>query len=522
MQDEPKKTTAMTDAAELKGKRVKQGARKRANRWLVLLIALAVALATGYVVFLSDWLYPPAEVIEEVATSTPISLFRLIDRSASSADCVTITRRGETPYTLVYTRDEVTEQPRYVLEDAPYFRVDQAKAQAIGHYAALMLGSLVEEGVGDLSVYGLQEPSLVLQTDFPDGTRETVEIGDRLPTGSGHYARRGGERDVYSLTASVWATLNQERIALHAIEMPAWGTPEEFTGLRFEPAGAEPVELKLLTAAQRQSRLSLAAYRLVDPVQHDANDTRVIEMIDGILAIVPERYVGYAQTPETLSAFGLTEPRLRLGVTIRAAYTVEIAVGSAQNGETYIMFDGDGVVYALQSAKLAFAQKATVAYLVDQFSNLVNILQVDALSVSSGAETFDARIERIPTVSEDGTPKLDANGQQLTQDTYFYEEQVTRPDTFKKLYQLIIGARVDRILDDYECDGEEVATVVYRLKNGIGEWKVSYLAYDSEYYVVRAQDSTLLFLIKRAMVDQVLEACRAYRDGTFDPKVYGL
>ena len=505
MQQEPKKSLLMQDAGELKGKRAQAKANQRVGKGLALLVAVAVIAVTGFVVFFSGWLDAPAPEESPVPTAVPMT--RLFDSVVGKIEKITITRRESAAYTLLHAQSAGLEEPLYTVFGLPYFTLDQAKVKTLESAAMRGEGAIVAEDAEDLAIYGLENPALVLQVDALDGALEAIAIGDRIPTGGGYYARRMGEKNVYSVATSMRDALDQPLDSLHALALPVRFFQEDVARLWIEQAGMDTVELEMPLPEEWEKSISGATCLLVQPTRYDAHHERGLELIADALALTPDRYVGHAEAPEALEAYGLQSPRLRVRLTSQEGATLEIAAGNAEGPETYITLDESGDVYAVQSTKLVFAQNATFSRLVSQFANLVNIVKVDKMTIfGGGGVTFDLDIQR----NEGGA------GQK---DSYFFCGQPTSEDGAKKLYQVIIGTLVDRALEDPAFDGEVVARVDYQLNSGLGDMTVEYLAYDGDYYAVR-RDGKALFLIKHGKIDRMLEACQAYQNGAFDLKDY--
>jgi hypothetical protein len=59
----------------------------------------------------------------------------------------------------------------------------------------------------DLAAFGVLSPTLTVEVDLSDGTKQKVAVGDKAPTGSDFYALRDGETQVVLLSSAAQGTL---------------------------------------------------------------------------------------------------------------------------------------------------------------------------------------------------------------------------------------------------------------------------------------------------------------------------
>ena len=125
--------------------------------------------------------------------------------------------------------------------------------------------------------------------------------------------------------------------------------------------------------------------------------------------------------------------------------------------------DDTGDVYLTESSLVEFARTLTVAGIVDRFANIINIAKVDSLDVTTPDGSYELKIERVPEVDEEGNPSLDDDGEQIINEVYYFNGEETDEDSFKKLYQEVIGVLVNGMTEDYDIAGDATVTVTYHL-----------------------------------------------------------
>jgi len=275
--------------------------------------------------------------------------------------------------------------------------------------------------------------------------------------------------------------------------------------------------------------------RLVQPFVYEADATNVDTLYTNIAAITVSGYETEA-TPETLPLYGLDAPRYVLevkgtgtdadGNSIDGVPLLTLRVGLDKDAtSTYIKVDDTDAVYTAKRDLLTFLSTATAPNLVDRFANIINIAKVDRVEIVGMGVDDTMAISRTPDLDDDGNQKVNSAGVAQTIDEYTFNGESIDESTFKKLYQLVIGTRVDGVIPDGQApdaSAEPVLTVVYRLNTGSGAAEtIEYVPYNTDYYAVRRNGLTLFYLLK-TRVEQIPKALDAYRDGTFNPKDFGL
>lgn len=121
---------------------------------------------------------------EEKAEQTAKKLFPGI--TADEVSAVTVKLKDEEEIKLEKTSDWVVEQPVQALADSTLIETYLNTLLGISYEKAL------SEGVKDLSVYGLKEPSL--KVSFDSGEKSyTLSFGSKTPIGMARYARLEGD-----------------------------------------------------------------------------------------------------------------------------------------------------------------------------------------------------------------------------------------------------------------------------------------------------------------------------------------
>ena len=182
----------------------------------------------------------------------------------------------------------------------------------------------------------------------------------------------------------------------------------------------------------------------------------------------------------------------------------------ADEDYTYICVDDTGDVYLTESSLVEFARTLTVAGIVDRFANIINIAKVDSLDVTTPDGSYELKIERVPEVDEEGNPSLDDDGEQIINEVYYFNGEETDEDSFKKLYQEVIGVLVNGMTEDYDIAGDATVTVTYHLNVEPNEFTVEYVPYTRDAYAVR-RDGHTYFYVNNSTIEGMIQALVDYQ-----------
>ena len=509
----------LASASELRGnKSGKAGNGKGGRKMWVSLISLVVVLGLAVgAVFLSDMIKPEEEIVPE-ATAKPSTTVKIVDREKKDVASVTVQPAGKAAYTVISnaeasgTGEDVKYTYTYEIEGQPEFQLDQSLAGSIIGYAANMTATdLITENETEFAAYGLEEPALTVTMNYRDGTKAVWQFGNKVTGGSGYYVREEGKSAIFVLYSSAFTALNMELNDLYVVSMPV--TFEDYSliqHLLVEQKGKDTIELSYRSAEEES--FSISTLELVQPIRYDAHGDRAAEIFEACAALT---ITGYAGEKSELTEAGLDDPRAKIYASDADGNQLVFIVGNHKDtSNVYVQIDETEAVYLADASLLTFLDNVKVAYLVDQFANLVNIQKVDALTVTAGSESYEMSIKREPALDENGNQETNSNGQPKTNDTYFFDGEETDETPFKKLYQVIIGTQVSKIHDDHEYVGECAVRVAYKLNIAPYDFVIEYYEYDDQYYAVRRNDLTL-FLIKKDRIDNLVAQMEAYRNGTF-------
>ena len=83
-------------------------------------------------------------------------------------------------------------------------------------------------------------------------------------------------------------------------------------------------------------------------------------------------------------------------------------------------------------------------------------------------------------------------------------------DSFKKLYQEVIGVLVNGMTEDYDIAGDATVTVTYHLNVEPNEFTVEYVPYTRDAYAVR-RDGHTYFYVNNSTIEGMIQALVDYQ-----------
>ena len=191
-----------------------------------LLIGAIILAALGGAVWWSER-NPPATDTKGSSESP-----KLVSLKEDEVNRIEILRRAEAPTVLQ------KDKSGWQLAAPKPLRVDNdAVTSVVSAFTGLNWDRLIEEKAGDLSPFGLSDPALKVTVNG----KQTLLVGDEMPTGGNFYAKLDGDPRVFSLLSGTkssldksWKDLQDKRLLtiddskLARVELTAKGSTVEF------------------------------------------------------------------------------------------------------------------------------------------------------------------------------------------------------------------------------------------------------------------------------------------------------
>ena len=238
---------------------------------------------------------------------------------------------------------------------------------------------IVEETPADISVFGLDTPSLQISLSLKNGKERGIRIGDDHPMGGKIYLTRDGENKV--LTAGV--ARNQLDLSVYELRDKAILTFDTSQVIKLERTGNS----KTLTFEKKEDTWNLSEG--ISTARGDAD--KILNLINAIRAARIKKFID--EQPETLAPFGLDQPTLRLTLTDSKSDTPFSLLVGIETDEGYYAKTVSGKnVFAIDKE---FFDRLNNSRLVDFMKKtLIDLKEDEVASLAIRAEGEDIRIAR--------------------------------------------------------------------------------------------------------------------------------
>lgn len=333
-------STAAPDAGELRRKKKRQ----RQLVTSILLVVFAAALVAVYFIvaplLADDGKTDGADETTLISVSAHQSsevLSLSFPSSEASEGTITLTRGSSS------AEWEYTQRPGFPLSDT--------KLSSLASAVASISASREITEPGDLSTYGLDEPSLTVTVGYSDGTTRSYSIGDYNEYSSVYYMLTDGSGTVYTVDSSIIRAFSVSEDDI--ISLASLPTDITYTGYSVTaPDGsADNYTGDMLTDSYTEllGKLELTGWAAYDP-----SDEQLSEMGlgDGDAYTVTVDYSKEVQLDETNSDSSATSVTTTGSYSLRVGGKVLSEDGSDTTSQRYLLYGDDGVVYKADSSVL--------------------------------------------------------------------------------------------------------------------------------------------------------------------------
>lgn len=158
-----------------------------------LMIATVVLAALAGALYWSDH-HKPADNAKKVSAGTPLKILILNGADISKVD---IKKKGGGEIVLAKNGSG-----KWQIAAPKLLGADQdGVSSMVSALSSLTSDRLIEDEPGDLSQYGLKEPTLEVGVTGKDGKTHILLVGDDTPTGAAAYAKLDGESRVFAIAS---------------------------------------------------------------------------------------------------------------------------------------------------------------------------------------------------------------------------------------------------------------------------------------------------------------------------------
>ena len=357
----------------------------------------------------------------------------------------------------------------------------------------------------NLAEYGLDRPAATAKATYYDGSVETIEIGKMTPNGEYYYARRVGTTGVYLLYS-----ITGDRFFLTELDLIKKDFPgvyiDQLIYYKFEKRGQSVIELGYI-GSEDEMQQELESYGMVTLSMLQPYPGRDVYYSNlSMYLLEPMEPFSFdsvaAVYPEDLSVYGLDDPEYEFLLIDGEESVSHLIVGNAADAtRVYIMIPGYPVVYTTPKSNLDPFVNVNVFRMLDNFVSLVNIVNVDKITIDAPSRGRSHVIQLEHTVIE--AEEEDGRDEEVINVWIDGETFLELP--FKTYYQSLIALAYDTEIMDFEEGAEPELTIVYYLNDGKPDVTARYYPYNDHFYAVRRDEHPIQFISNIRGADTMFE-----------------
>jgi hypothetical protein len=240
------------------------------------------------------------------------------------------------------------------LTDLPTARIDDGViAGVISVLKGLAFeGPISEQESGnDLSVFGLDKPTLTLTLQLKDGVQKEVIFGKKSEYLSKRYAKLGGAQGLYLVDEAGFQSLNKSRNDIRA-KNP----------IKFNTADVREVTLETSMGKAMITQPAVGEWKVVDTQPRAGSKQDIEALLSDLRSLSVEEFIdgGEARLPE----FGLDKPTVTMTVKLRDGLKetlIRVLAGEAPNSKgTFFTYDGAPSVFKVPTEKVIPLRKGII------------------------------------------------------------------------------------------------------------------------------------------------------------------
>ncbi len=440
---------------------------------IIIILSIIAVLTTAFIVLLKT---EPKDETPASPSFEPITTIDMFKAEKENIKSITVTKDGKS-YTVA------TDGKSWVVNNDPSIKISQSRANTLAYECSTVtVRELAAEGVTDFSPYGLDNPTAAVDIAFKDGTTQGILIGNKTIDGSLCYIMLSGDNKVYtkSYSGTESLVLSLEKLrdeVLYNI------SEEDISAISIQKSGSNKIVLVRETLPASENEEQTYEWKMKEPVIKNANEYNLQEYIMPTILSLSFDSVA-ADNPENLTQYGLDNPYAVYTVSdTEKTYTVY--VGKETENGRFIKTPDSKAVYVVENSKLKFLEY-NYMQLVDKLIHLENIDEISKVTINGNGKNYEMTIEGAG----------DNAG-------YKINSVAVSEDTFKNVYQAVIGILLDDFTASAESAGETECTVTYHKKNG-EKTVVTYHNWDERNYLVRINGEGNL-ICRKKQITSVLD-----------------
>lgn len=406
-----------------------------------VVVAVVLIAALGGALYL---LNQPA-VDDGQESSTPIEVLYVVGEATPvPAKSVKVTNEHGSYTVNVENPEGAAGERVYTLDGMEELPAAKSTLAAVADAGAKIIARSLVDDSGSLAMYGLDKPSVTVEANLSDGSKNTILIGDAAPGNEGYYVTVDSVKTYLVGTSTIAYFLYRD---MDFMDKTITGGDPEQNMFKDATLGGTVREKDIVIKKSTDLLEGMySTHLIVEPIYADLDTQYGLPVIQGAYALTADEVVGVASTDSVLEEFGLKEPYSTLWIDTGdveedmgaglGAFTLSASAPDA-DGNVNLRLSTSKLIYRLPASSLTWLE-AQAFTMMTKTAILPHIDKVSKVTVQEG----DAIYEFIMTGESDELV-VTYNGQEL--DTGYY----------RKFYQNIIVASFDSLPDEPLPEGSK-------------------------------------------------------------------
>lgn len=400
---------------------------------------------------------------------------------------------------------------------------------SVNSLSELTAFKVIDENPNDIGQYGLEKPKAKIEMAFSDGTEKIILIGDNAAKVAHSYIKIDGEDAVYIIDEAYISVSAKDKMDFVSLNL---------TGIADDPANIdvkkivyggseldEEIVVESTTETEENSFMS-AGLVITSPINIDV-DMEKVEVVDkSAVMITADSVVEIFPTDESLAEYGLVEPshtmdinyvHMKTGEDDKLIYedgSYKILVGSQNkdSGAYYVMREGTDVVYEVSLMYLPWI-KFSVVDISSKIQFLPHIETISSIIVKTAEDEFVFDLE---FSQEESNTSGDSDEESEKALNVAENGESVDTEQFRNLYQLLLGAMGEDVLDTDSVDLSEVETylsITYKFVDKAEDDTVVELVPVDDRTFAISVDGVMIYTIRQSYARALLENCEKLLDG---------
>lgn len=367
----------------------------------------------------------------------------------------------------------------------------QTANQVITQIKGARFTRIVDENPSDLSVYGLQSPSLKFQLKLKDQKEKTLILGDEVPVGSSIYVKLDDEKKVL-LSPNIRTEINKSLYDFRDKTVLIFSTPEvtsfeiqrQNLALRFKKE-------KGIWNIQGEDSLFKGDSTAIRSTLDAVRNARVASFVD--------------ESPMDLEAFGLDSPSIKLLINQgEKKERLTLLIGDRNKESLYYAKTGEGKNVVLLKKDLAEKLSQQLSDFRDK--TLLEFTKEQIAEVHLASADEEIWIKR---------GKNEDNPWEIIKPIQTSTDQVTLNNLFVDLKNLRVHLFIDNPVEDTNHYGIEDSGKQLTVLTGNGQsfqLNIGNITNDQKYVFARRGSDPSIFLLEKDKIEKIFPTFHALRN----------